>query len=143
VSDLASHEELERILGACIATEVDQALIDNLRTRLGRNVTPQIDVELASNLEVVRSPRIALGVEEIDSTAAGDRNQRVGLSLFPDRLQRFEVHACKATNNLKMAKLLGSYVHQKVFAGGVLAVQALYRILHCSGEFAVRSAELF
>src|SRR5204862_108847 len=31
---------------------------------------------------------------------------------FPDRLQRFEVHACKATNNLKMAKLLGSYIHQ-------------------------------
>ena len=36
----------------------------------------------------------------------------------------------QATHNLKMTKLLGPDVHEKIFAIRILAVEALNRILH-------------
>jgi hypothetical protein len=42
-----------------------------------------------------------------------------------------------------MAELFRADVHQKVFAVGVFAVQALDRVLHCRRQLAVGAAELF
>jgi hypothetical protein len=39
VRDLAGHQELEGVLGAGVATEVDEALVDDLGAGFGSNVT--------------------------------------------------------------------------------------------------------
>ena len=87
MSDLARHQKLERILGAGIAAEIDKALVDNLRACLRGDIAAQIDVQLARNLEVVRGPSIAHGVEQIDTAAAGNGNQGIDLGIFANRFQ--------------------------------------------------------
>ena len=142
VGDLARHQELKRVLGAGIAAEIDEALVDDLGPRLGGDVAAQIDVELAGDLQVIRGPRIAHRVEQVDAAAAGDRDQRIGLGLLAREFHRLEVHAGEAADDLQMAQLLGADVHQQVFALRILAIEALDGILHGRGELAVGAAEL-
>lgn len=63
MGDFPRHEELQGILGTGVVTEIDQPLIDYLRTRLGGDVTAQVDIQLASDLQVVGRPCIALRIE--------------------------------------------------------------------------------
>ena len=46
-------------------------------------------------------------------------------------------------HDFEMAGFFGADVHQQIFAIWILAVQALYRILHRGRELAVGAAELF
>ena len=57
-------------------------------------------------------------------------------------LHRLEMHAGQRSDDLQVAQLLGADVHQQILAGGVLAIDALDRILHGGGELAVGAAEL-
>ena len=59
VRDLARHQELQRVLGAGVVAEVDQALVDDLGPRFGGDVAAQVDVEFAGDLQVVGGPRVA------------------------------------------------------------------------------------
>ena len=45
-------------------------------------------------------------------------------------------------DNFQMAQFLGADIHQQVFAGRVVAIEALNGILHGGGQFAVGAAEL-
>jgi hypothetical protein len=47
--DFASHEELQRVFGACVRCEIDQAFVDNLGSRLSGDIAAKIDVEFARN----------------------------------------------------------------------------------------------
>jgi hypothetical protein len=58
-------------------------------------------------------------------------------------LRRLEVHAGQRAYYFKVAKLLRSDIHQKVFEAGVVAIEVLHGILHGRRELAVRAAELF
>src|SRR6187397_1775784 len=52
------------------------------------------------------------------------------------------MHPREAPDDLKMTEFLCADVHQQIFSSGILAVDALNGILHCSGEFAVGTAAL-
>src|SRR4029450_8193292 len=53
-----------------------------------------------------------------------------------------KMHAGERPDDFKMAQFLGPDVHKQIFPLGVLAVEALNRVLHCSGKLAVGTAEL-
>ena len=55
---------------------------------------------------------------------------------------RLEMHARQRADHFQMAQLLGADVHQQVLAVGIVAVEALDRVLHRGGELAVGAAEL-
>ena len=88
VADFARHEELERILGPRIVAEIDQPLIDDLRTRLGGDIASQVNVEFACDLQIIGGPSIALRVIEIDPAAARNGNEGICLRLLAVELQR-------------------------------------------------------
>src|SRR6185312_14566215 len=81
--DLTSHQELQGVLAAGVVAEIDQAFIDDLRARFGRNIAAQIDIQLPCDLEVVCGPGIALRIEEIDATATRDGDQWISLRFQP------------------------------------------------------------
>ena len=142
VGDLARHEELQRILGARIVAEIDEPLIDDLGARLRRDVAAEIDVELARDLEVIRRPGASHGVVEVDAAAACDGDQRIGLGRIAVVLHVGEVKPGERAHDLEVAQLLRADVHQQVLAGGIVAVEALDRILHRGGKLAIGAAEL-
>ena len=76
--DLAGHQELQRIFGACVITETDEALIHDLGAGLGGDVAAKIDIEFTGDLEVVGGPGIALRIKKGYPSAAGDRDQGIG-----------------------------------------------------------------
>ena len=122
---------------------VDQALIDDLGARLGRDVAAQIDIHLAGDLQVGGGPRIAHGVEQVDSAAAGDRDQRIGLRGFAVRLQRLQVHADERADDLQVAQFFCADIEQQIAPGNVVqTVPALDGVLHGGGELSIGSAEL-
>ena len=55
---------------------------------------------------------------------------------------RLEMHPRQRADDLKVAQLFRSDVHQQIFSFRIVAVQALDGILHRGGEFAVCAAEL-
>ena len=57
VRDLARHQELQSVDRARIVGEIDQPFVDDLRARFRRDIAPQIDVEFARDLQVIRGPR--------------------------------------------------------------------------------------
>src|SRR3954471_23031726 len=71
MGDLSRHEELERVLGTRVTTEIDEPLVDDFRSRLCGDIAAQVDIELAGDLEIVGGPGIPHGVEEVDATAPG------------------------------------------------------------------------
>src|SRR6185437_5287480 len=52
-------------------------------------------------------------------------------------------HRDDAADHFQMADLFDRDVEQKVFASGIQLGQTLGKVSHCSGQFAVGSAELF
>ena len=142
MGDFSRHEKLERVLGAGVATEIDEALIDDFRPRLRCNVAAQVDVELAGDLEVVRCPSVPHGIVEVHTATAGDRDKGIDLGLFSDRFQRLEVQAGQSPDDLQVAEFFCPNVHQQVFAARIVAIETLDRILHRRREFAIRAAEL-
>ena len=130
MGDFARHEELERVLGAGVAAEIDQPLIDDFRPRLRGDVAAQVDVELAGDLEVVGGPGIPHGIVEVDTATAGDRDKGIDFGLFSHRFQRLEVHAGQCPDDFQMAQFFRPNVHQQVFAARIVAIEALDRILH-------------
>jgi hypothetical protein len=87
---------------------VNQALVDDLGARLGSDVAAQIDVELSRDLQIVGGPGAAYRVVEIDASATGDGDERVGLGSFAIGFQVFEVHTNQGTNDLKVAEFFGA-----------------------------------
>ena len=142
MGNFARHKELERVLRAGIVAEIDQPLVNDFSARFGCDIAAQVDVELARDLQVIGSPRIALRVEEIDAAAARDCDKRIGFGLFAVELHRFEVEAGKATDHFEMAELFGADIHKEILAFRIFAIQALNRILHRCRQFAVGAAEL-
>ena len=107
MSNLSGHEELERVLGAGVPTEVDQTFIDDFRSGLRGDIAAQINVELARDFQVVGRPRIAHRIGQVDASAASDRRKRVDLGLLSDRFQRLEVQAGEGADNFQVAEFLG------------------------------------
>ncbi len=70
VGDFAGHQELKRLLGPGIVAEIDETLIDDLGPRLGGDVAAQIDIKFTGDLEIIRRPGVALGIEQIDAAAS-------------------------------------------------------------------------
>ncbi len=143
VRDLARHQELQGILRAGVAAKIDQPFIDDLGACLRCDVAAKVDVEFSGDLEIVRRPGSAHGIKEIDPAAAGDGDQWIGFRFLADGFQRFEMHARETADDLEMAELFGTNIHQKVFPRGIFAVQALHRILHGGGQFTIGAAKLF
>ena len=50
MSDLARHQELQRIFRSCIVGEIDEPLVNDLRSRLGCDVAAKINIKLARDL---------------------------------------------------------------------------------------------
>ncbi len=143
VGDLAGHQELQGVLRARVAAEVDQPLIDDLGAGFGGDVAAQIDVKLTGDLQVVRCPRVAHRVEQADTAAAGDGDQRIGFGFLADGFHRLEMQARQGAYDFKVAQLFGADVHQTgLAAAGSSQMQALDGILHRRGELAVGAAEL-
>ncbi len=143
MGDFPRHEELQRVLGARIAAEVDETLIDDLRPRLGSYVATQIHIKFAGDLEVIGGPGISHRIEEIDASAPRDGNQGIDFGLLAHRFERLEMHAGERADDFEMAELFRADIHQHVFATRIVAVKSLDRILHRRSELAVRASELF
>jgi hypothetical protein len=58
MGNLARHQELKRVFGARVLTEIDQSLVNNLCSRLGGNIAAQVNIQLAGNLKIIGCPRI-------------------------------------------------------------------------------------
>jgi hypothetical protein len=125
MGDLARHQELQRILGAGIVTEVDQSLVHDLGAGFDRNVAAQVNVEFAGDLQIVGCPWVALRIEQVHPAAARDRNQGISLGGLAVEFRGFQMHPRQQPDDLQMAQLLCADIHQQVFAVGILAIQAL------------------
>src|SRR6185437_16434631 len=90
-----------------------------------RDVTSQVDVNLAGYFKVIGGPCIPLRVEQVHSAVTRDRNQRVSLSRLTIEFRRLEVHERESTDDFEMAQLFGANVHQKILAIRILAIQPL------------------
>ncbi len=143
MGDLARHQELQRVLRPDIVAEIDQPFIHDLRARLGGDVAAQIDVQLAGDLEIVGSPRIALRVEQIDASPAGDGDQGIGFRGVAGELRRLQMHPRERADDLEMAQFFGADIHQEILSVRIVAVETLDGILHGSGQLAIGAAELF
>jgi hypothetical protein len=73
--NLARHEKLQCVLGACIVAKIDQPFINDLRSSFGGDVAAQVDVKLSCNLQIIGGPRIALRVEKIDAASPSGRDR--------------------------------------------------------------------
>jgi hypothetical protein len=142
MGDFSGHEKLERVFGAGVPTEVDQALINDFRPRLRCNIAAQVDVEFAGDLEVVRCPSVAHGIVEVHTTPTRDSDQGIDLSLFSDKFQRLEVQAGQSPDDLQVAEFFCPDVHEQVFAAWIVTVETLDRVLHGRSELAIGAAEL-
>ena len=140
--DFACHQELQRVFGAGIVTEVDQPLIDDLGAGLGRDVAAQIDVQLAGDLQIVGGPRIAHGIAERDTSAAGDRDQRVGFCGVAVFLHWLEMQPGERADDLQMAEFFGPDVHEQILTFRIFTIETLDRVLHGRGQLSVGTTEL-
>ena len=77
-----------------------------------------------------------------DAAAARDGDQRIVLGGVRILLHRLQVHAGQRADDFQMAEFLGADVHEQIFAGHVLAVDALDGVLHGRRQFAIGPAEL-
>jgi len=143
VRDFPRHQELERVLSSGIVTEIDQALVHDLRARLGRDVTTQIHVDLAGDLEIIGGPGITLRIEQSGPAASRHRDQWVDMSGEGVGFQRLQMHPRERPHHFKVTELLGADIHQHVLDARIIAVQALHRILQRRRQFAVGAAKLF
>jgi hypothetical protein len=143
VGDLARHEELKCFLRSGVVAQIDKPLIDDFRAGFGRDVAPQIDIQLARDLQIVRRPGIAHRIAQGDAAPARNGNQRIDVRGFAGhRFHRLQVLPRQRPDNFQVAQLFGADVHQQVFAGGIVAVEALNGILHRGCQLAIRAAEL-
>src|SRR5213075_2116125 len=108
----------------------------------GGDIAPEVDIELPSDLQVVRGPGVSHGVEQIDPAAAGNGDQRVCQCGLPLEFHRGEVKPGQRAHDFEVAQFLSTDVHEQIFAGRILAIETLDRILHGRGEFAISTAEL-
>ena len=135
---------ISRVIRNCSASivpgssvEFDQPFVDDLGASLRRNIAAQIDIQFAGDLQVIGRPGVAHGVTQAHSAAARNRDQRVGLRRVPVVFHGLQMHSGQRADDLQMAQFFGTDIHQQVFAFRVVAVQALDRILHGRGEFAI------
>src|SRR6185437_2750124 len=142
VSDLTSHEELERVFGSRVITEVDQALVNDFRARFCGNIASQVNIKFPSNLQIISGPGVAHGIEQANSASTGDRYERISLGGISTLLRRLEVHSRQCAYDFQMTQLFGPDIHQHVFSLWIITIEALNRVLHRSRQFAVSAAEL-
>jgi hypothetical protein len=86
VSDLAGHQELQRVDRAGVVRVIDQALIHDLGACFSGDVAAKIHIELASDLGIICRSGVPHRIKQNYATAAGDRNQGIGFSRFAIRL---------------------------------------------------------
>jgi hypothetical protein len=60
----------------------------------------------------------------------------------PVGFQRFQVHPGQGPDYFEMTQLLCSDIHQEILPFGIIAIEALDRILHGGGQFTVGTPEL-
>ena len=141
VGDLARHQKLKRILGAGVPAEIDQALVDDLRARFGRDIAAKVDVQFAGDLEIIAVQALPMELNRLTppppaiaisgSTSASSRTDFSGLRCIRAKFRRFpdgSIPRCRYPSAGPSAR--------------IVAVQALDGILHRSGEFAVGAAKL-
>src|ERR1700678_2977521 len=117
VCNLSRHQELQCLLRPLILRKTDEPFVDNLRSRLGGDVTAQIYCHIPGYLPVVCSPGVSHGIEKRDTTAACDRYQRVCLRRFAAALHGLQMHPNQGSYHFKVAQFFCSDVHEKVLAG--------------------------
>ena len=103
MGNFTRHQKLKGVNRAGIVGVVDETFVDDLGAGFCGYVAAQINVEFASNLEVIRSPCITLRVVEVDASSPCNRHQRIGFSCFPIRFEILEMHPNERTDNLEMA----------------------------------------
>src|ERR1700722_15570560 len=77
--DFSRHQELQCLLRALILREADKPLVDDLRPRLGGDITAQIYCHIPGYLQVVRGPGVSHRVKKRNTPAPSDRYQRIRL----------------------------------------------------------------
>jgi hypothetical protein len=116
---------LQRLFRALILSKTYKPLVYDLRPRFGRDVTAQIYCYIPGYFQVVRSPSVPHRIEKRDTTAAGDRYQRVRLRRFPTALQGLQMHPNECSYDFQMTQFFCPDVHEKVLPGGIFAVDPL------------------
>jgi hypothetical protein len=71
-----------------------------------------------------------LGIEEVDATAARDRNQGISFGRLTIELRRLEVRGMrgKGVHDFEMAQFFDADIHQQILVIRILAVQALHLV---------------
>ena len=111
MGNFARHQELQSILGPGVTAKIDEPLVDDLRSGLGRNVAAKIHVEFAGYFQVIGRPGRSHRIEQIDPAAACNSDQWIGFGFLAYGLHRFKMHARKTSDDLKMAEFLGANIH--------------------------------
>lgn len=75
VGNFASHQELQCVFAALIVGQMDQSLIGDFGACFSCDIVSQIDIQFACNLQVVRGPRVANRVKEVESATACDGDE--------------------------------------------------------------------
>src|SRR5258708_5451152 len=115
---------------------VDESFVHNLCTSLGRDIAAEIDIQLASDLQVCRGPGISHRIEQVHPSASGNRDEGIGLSCLAIGFERFKMHANQSTYNFEMAQFFRPYIHQEVAPSDIVyTVPPLNGVLHRRGEF--------
>ncbi len=166
MGDLAREEEVERCEHILVVGELHEILVDDFRPRLGGDVGPQVDRQVAVSVDVGALPGHAVAVGEpgpaarnhpelgIDGEGLVNEIVLGEIALAEDvvalggileiAVDARQKHLDGSTDNLQMAQLLGGDVHQKiVLVGiGIVAGERLHEILHGRFQLAVAAAEL-
>lgn len=142
MGDFARHKELERILGAGVVAEIDEAFVNDFGAGFSGDVAAEINIQFAGDFEVIGSPGIAHGIVERDAPAASDGDEGIGFGGAAGGFHWFEMHTSEGADDFEMAEFFSSDVHEHVLAGGVFAIESLDGVLHGRSKFAVGAAEL-
>ncbi|CEE80472.1 hypothetical protein XAC2852_790195 [Xanthomonas citri pv. citri] len=156
VRHFARHQKTQRIHDARIVGDVDQALIHQLGTRFGRDIGAHVGRGAADAVDIRRRPRHAAGIDQGRATAIQNLLGMAGAVLgHVAHLHGFfhalgehcfgplVEHGDDRADDFEMADLFGGDVEQQILAARVVLAQCLGEVAHCSGKFALRSAELF
>src|SRR5690606_33232480 len=105
--------------------EVDQTLIDNLRSRFSRYVASKVDIQLAGYLQIIGGPGISHGIKQTYATSACDCDQRISVRSIPVHLCGLKMHPRQGSDDFQVSELFRADVHEQIFALRVVAIQTL------------------
>ena len=153
----ARHQEAQRLFHARVVGQRNQALVDDLGARLGRNIRTQVGARLGDRVDVGGSPwhagrigqRGARAVQHLGQVAvvagAGDAAVHVGFGL--DRFGQLALgalveHGDDVADHFQVAQLFGCDVEQHVLAAWIVFRHGLGEVAHGGRQLALGTTEL-